>query len=128
MPGNLSMIATLLGTPFMPDLKGAVLMIEDVNEPPHRVDRMLFHLRNAGVLQSLNGLFIGDFGTDTDPLRAESLRMSLLDATRGTNYPVIAGFPFGHGPERMTLPVGVPVGFDLRRSEFTMQVTVKETV
>jgi muramoyltetrapeptide carboxypeptidase len=128
MPGNLSMATTLLGTPFMPDLRDTILLIEDVNEPPHRVDRMLFHLRNAGVLQKLRGLLIGDFGTELDPLRNDALRTSLLDATEGTNYPIICGLPFGHGPERMTLPVGAPVMLDLDRMQFTMHVPQMELV
>lgn len=113
VPANLTMITTLLGTPYLPDLNGALLLIEDINEPPHRVDRMLFHLRNAGALRSLAALLVGDFGTESDPIRAEALRTSLLDAAHGTDYPIVTNFPFGHGPERMTLPVGAPVRLDL---------------
>ncbi len=113
MPANLTMLTTLLGTPFLPDLRGALLLIEDVNEPAHRVDRMLFHLRNAGVLNELGALLVGDFGTDDDSLRSDALRTSLLDSTRGSDYPIIANFPFGHGPERMTLPVGAQAALDV---------------
>ena len=120
MPGNLTMATTLLGTPYLPDLKDSILMIEDINEPPHRVDRLLFHLRNAGMLKDLRGLLLGDFGTATDPLRHEALRTSVLDATAGTDYPLVCGLPFGHGPERMTLPVGATVTLDIEKLRFTM--------
>lgn len=126
MPGNLTMMTTLLGTPYIPDLRGAVLLIEDVNEPPHRVDRLLFHLRNAGILKELRALLVGDFGTEADPMRNDALRTSLQDATRGTEYPVIMGLPFGHGPERMTLPVGVPVTLSLDPIQFRMNLAQME--
>ncbi|RPH96090.1 LD-carboxypeptidase [candidate division KSB1 bacterium] len=105
-PGNLTMITTLLGTPYLPDLRGAMLLIEDVHEPPHRVDRMLFHLRNAGVLSRIAGLFAGELDTGMNAEERSMIAASLRDATRGMTYPVVMGFPFGHGPERMTLPVG----------------------
>lgn len=117
LPGNLTMITTLLGTPFMPNLRGCILAIEDIAEQAYRVDRLLFHLRNAGVLQHLAGLLVGDFGwgsEDTDS--AASLRKSVLDATSGTTYPIVFGLPYGHGPERLTLPVGSPVRLSLLES------------
>lgn len=114
MPGNLTMITTLLGTPWMPDIRGHILVIEDVAEPAYRVDRMLFHLRNAGVLRNLAALILGDFGWDeSDSESRERLHESVLDATRGTSYPIITGFPYGHGATRMTLPVGSPVEFGI---------------
>lgn len=107
LPGNLTMITTLLGTPWLPDLRGAMLFIEDVAEPPYRVDRLLFHLRNAGGLQNLAALVVGDFGWDpSDDKSRAQLRQSVLDATLGTNYPIILNFPYGHGRDRVTLPVG----------------------
>ena len=128
IPANLSMLTTLLGTPFLPDLRGALLMIEDVNEPPHRVDRMLFHLRNAGALANLGALLLGDFGTEDDSLRSEALRTSVLDATYGTDYPIVANFPFGHGPERMTLPVGASVTLDVKHTSLSLNPVPAELV
>jgi muramoyltetrapeptide carboxypeptidase len=112
LPGNLTMITTLLGTPYLPDLSGRFLLIEDVNEPLYRVDRMLFHLRNAGMLQHLAGLITGDLGAANEAER-QALDESLLDATRGTDYPIVTGLPHGHGPERMTLPVGAVVDLNV---------------
>lgn len=125
-PGNLTMIATLLGTPYLPDLAGAVLLIEDVNEPPHRVDRLLFHLRNAGVLNRVAALLVGEleFGEE-DELKG-SVARSLLDAARGLEIPLAIGLPYGHGPERMTLPVGALVEWDSNCATLTLCEPVTE--
>lgn len=121
LAGNLTMITTLLGTPFMPDPRGAVLLIEDIGEAPYRVDRLLFHLRNAGVLRNLAALIVGDFGWDEDDAEARTqLHQSLLDSTKGTRYPILTGFPYGHGATRMTLPIGAPVRLSLERSNFSL--------
>lgn len=117
LPGNLTMIATLLGTPWMPDLRGVMLIIEDIAKPPYRVDRLLFHLRNAGCLQNLAALIVGDFGWDESDDSAHSqLRKSVLDATQGTSYPVLFNFPYGHGRDRAMLPVGAPLSLRLDHS------------
>jgi len=121
LPGNLTMIATLLGTPYLPDLKGAILLVEDVNEPPHRVDRLLFHLRNARALGSLAALLIGDLGEEND---MESITRSVRDAACGESYPVAMNFPYGHGAERMTLPVGGLVEFNPARATLTLMEPV----
>jgi muramoyltetrapeptide carboxypeptidase len=125
MPGNLTMIATLLGTPYMPDIRGSILAMEDVAEPPYRVDRLLFHLQNAGLLQNLAALLVGDFGWEPDDQESrERLYESVLDATSGTSYPVIFGLPYGHGPERLTLPVGSPVRLSLKPSAISLGFAV----
>ena len=112
-PGNLTMITTLPGTPYLPDLRNAILFIEDVGEPPYRVDRMLFHLRNAGMLTNLSALLVGDFQMKDDPVAFNYLKTSLLEATRGMDFPILLNLPYGHGAERMTLPVGIEVTVDL---------------
>jgi len=125
-PGNLTMITTLLGTPYLPDLAGAVLLVEDVNEPPHRVDRLLFHLRNAGALDQVAALLAGEleFGEE-DELKG-SVTRSLLDAVRGREIPLALGLPYGHGPERMTLPVGALVEWDAEHATLTLCEPVTE--
>jgi len=111
MPGNLTMIATLLGTPYVPALDGAILLIEDVGEPPYRIDRLLFHLRNAGVFDRIGALLAGDFGLESAE-DVQTVERSLLEATLGVDFPVAIGLPYGHGPDRITVPVGVTAKFD----------------
>jgi len=108
-PGCLSIIVTLLGTRFLPDLSGAILLIEDVAEKPYRIDRMLTHMKNAGVFSQISGLIIGsmvDCWTDkrsTDHLNLEDI---LLDLTSEYDFPIALGFPYGHHINRVTLPIG----------------------
>lgn len=107
--GNLSLIAALLGTPFLPDLTGAILFIEDVGEPPYRVDGLLARLRLAGVLERLGGLVIGAF-TDGEPAKN---RPSLTLGEILEHYaafvpgPVASGLVYGHFVSKSPLPVGV---------------------
>jgi len=126
MPGNLTMMTTLLGTQWMPDLRGVILVIEDIAEHPYRVDRLLFHMRNAGTLQNLAALVVGDFGWSREEAQNnyDLLNQSLLDATRGTSYPIITGFPYGHGATRMTLPVGSPMRLSIARDQFALSYAI----
>jgi muramoyltetrapeptide carboxypeptidase len=109
MGGNLSLICRLVGTPFMPDLAGCILFIEDRGEALYRIDRMLTHLALSGSLQKIRGLIAGQFMDCGDPSHIDDLigeRFSQL------NIPVAAGFPLGHGLENTTLPLGVPAQLD----------------
>ncbi|MCX6639589.1 MAG: LD-carboxypeptidase [bacterium] len=117
LPGCLSMIVTLLGTPFMPKLDGAVLLIEDIDEKPYRIDRMLTHLKNAGVLQQISALLVGQFVGCWPKIKTSEhlpLEEILLDVTSPHPIPVYTGFPFGHFPDRLTLPVGARVSVSER--------------
>jgi muramoyltetrapeptide carboxypeptidase len=95
--GNLSMLEQLVGTGFMPDLSGAVLLLEDVGEPPYRIDRMLVHLRSAGVLDGLSGIVLGDFTRCADRRRKVGLKEVFLDNFSLLRIPVASRFPAGHG-------------------------------
>lgn len=124
LPGNLTMINTLLGTPYLPALDGTLLLIEDVNEPPYRIDRMLFHLRNAGVLSRIGGLLCGDLDASADEAERALVRQAVLDAMRGTSCPIVTGLPFGHGRDRMTLPVGGTVHVNLDTLTLALRAAV----
>lgn len=106
--GNLAMLEQLTGTDFMPDLDGAVLFLEDVNERPYRIDRMLVHLRSARILSRVAGVVLGDFVrcTDRGPVR---LREVLADNLSALGVPVASGFPAGHGKRHWAFIQGVPV-------------------
>lgn len=101
--GCLSLVTALLGSRFFPDLRGAILFLEDVNEPLYRIDRMLQQLKISGVLGKINGLALGHF--PENKWFREYLAELVLDAT-GSKTPVVADLPFGHGLRNVPLPVG----------------------
>ena len=107
--GNLALTAALLGTPFLPDLRGAILFLEDVGEPPYRIDGLLARLRLAGVLGALGGLVFGRFtGGDVAPGRPTLAVDEVLAHYAGfVDGPVATGLVYGHVPRKSTLPVGV---------------------
>lgn len=110
--GNLATLAAMVGTPLLPDLNGAVLFIEDVNEAPYRIDRMLTQLLLAGRLERVVGVVAGSF-TRCEPvgnsLRAEEV---LAERLRSLLVPVLSGLPAGHGEQNIPIPFGALVELD----------------
>jgi muramoyltetrapeptide carboxypeptidase len=105
--GCLSSLVTVLGTPYEPELQGKILFLEDVNEPPYKIDRMLTHLKSAGKLAGVKGFIFGQMpGCDTDNGLLQEVIVDVLDAFDG---PILFGFPSGHGPRNLTIPLGVSV-------------------
>lgn len=107
--GNLSLFQTLLGTPFLPDTRNAILILEDVDDHISRYDRMLCHLKNAGVLQNISGLIIGSFSDIKDSENRPfgfSLKDIVLEHTDSLTIPIIMDAPFGHEDRLITLPIG----------------------
>ncbi|MFM2055595.1 MAG: hypothetical protein RL456_3632 [Pseudomonadota bacterium] len=109
--GNLTVLVSLLGTPHLPLVQGGVLFLEDVNEHPYRVERMLLQLHQAGVLGAQRAIVLGDFGGwRKSPLdRGYDLRAAIDHVRSVTGVPVLTGLPFGHVPTKVTLPVGAAV-------------------
>jgi muramoyltetrapeptide carboxypeptidase len=117
--GNLSLLQCLVGTPYLPDLGGALLFIEDVGEEVYRVDRMLSHLRLAGALDRLAGVIVGRF-TEMGRRGADgALGFDQVLATylEPLGIPVAHGFPIGHVEDQWTLPIGVPARLDATAGE-----------
>lgn len=113
--GNLTTLSTLMGTGWLPDLDGAILFLEDINEEPYRVDRMLQQLRLAGVFERVAGVVFGQCTRCTvrDPDYAGFTLDDVLDRHLGDlGKPVIAGFNTGHVRNQLCLPVNVPVELD----------------
>ncbi|MFO1487608.1 MAG: LD-carboxypeptidase [Verrucomicrobiota bacterium] len=116
--GNLSVLCTTLGTPWQPDFKNKILFIEDVGEKPYRLDRMLTHLSNAGLLQQVAGVAVGinEDCADPHPNPLKEYRQTMedviADCLKPLKVPVVLGLPFGHQPWNATLPVGVRVELD----------------
>lgn len=111
---NLTVATHLLATPYLPDLRGAILVLEDVGEAPYRLDRLLTHWRLTGLLQQLAGLGLGRFEACDDPegegfSSAEVLR----ERTADLGIPVVAALPVGHGGGgNAALPLGVRARLD----------------
>jgi len=110
--GNLAMMTALIGTPFMPKIKGGILFVEDVGEHPYRIERMLNQLAQAGILGKQKALLLGGFTgyrlAEHD--RGYDLNSAIDFIKQSVKIPVIPGLPFGHTPMKVTLPIGAKVG------------------
>ena len=110
--GNLAMVASLLGTPYMPKVRGGILFLEDVAEHPYRVERMLIQLWQAGVLQRQKAILLGRFSDYRLAPHDQGYDLpAVVDWLRKTvKVPIVTGLPYGHVPTKATLPVGQKVG------------------
>lgn len=109
--GNLTLVNSLLGTPWWPQVERGVLFLEDVGEHPYRVERMLLQLLQAGVLQRQQAILLGHF-TDyalTAHDRGYSLARVIQEFRGRIKVPVLTGLPFGHVRTKVLLPVGATV-------------------
>jgi muramoyltetrapeptide carboxypeptidase len=106
--GNLAMIAHLCGTPYMPRVDGGILFVEDVGEHPYRVERMLYQLNHAGVLARTRALLFGTFNGYDLAANDNGYDAAAMVAHVRARFPlpVFTGLPFGHTPDKLTLPVG----------------------
>lgn len=118
-PICLTLLNSLLATPYVPDLTGAILVIEDVGEPLYAIDRYLTQLRFAGILEKLAAVLIGSFnGVDgQDEALIREVPRLVLEMTPET-VAVASGVAYGHIPCRLTLPVGAFGTVDLRAGTF----------
>ena len=106
--GNLSMLTHLVGTPYLPAIDGGILFVEDVNEHPYRVERMLLQLLHGGVLGRQKALVLGDFSNYrlSDYDNGYDFNAMLGWLRREVPVPVVTGLPFGHIRDKATLAVG----------------------
>lgn len=102
---NLAVLASLCGTAFMPNLAGALLVVEDVNEPAFRVDRFFWQLVAAGALRGVVGLVAGQF-TGVDERERTAIAAVLTEVGGVLGVPVVSGLPVGHGEANASLPIG----------------------
>jgi len=109
--GCFSLVNATLGTPHEIDAKGAILLLEDVDEKPFRLDRMLFQLRRAGKLRDIKAVVFGEMpGCGLGASSADSLHEIIMDAFAGQDIPIVFGLRFGHNTGYcLTLPLGVRV-------------------
>jgi muramoyltetrapeptide carboxypeptidase len=121
--GNLSLLVSNLGTRFSPDYRGAILVLEDVGEQFHRIDRMFTQLRNAGILDRINGIVLGQFTNCAASDAAKphlKLNEIIGEVLSWLNVPVVEGFQYGHVARKLTLPIGLRARLDASRGTLTV--------
>lgn len=117
MGGNLSLITSLIGTEHEPSLDGAIVFVEDVDEPLYRLDRMLTHLRTSARLRGVKALICGSLrGCGRVAERARAWRRMILEAVPG-DATVVVNLPFGHIARNLAFPIGATVDVDTARGE-----------
>jgi muramoyltetrapeptide carboxypeptidase len=106
--GNLAMVAHLVGTPYWPAIDGGILFLEDVGEHPYRIERMLYQLLHAGVLRRQQAVLLGAFtGYELNANDAGyDIGTAFAQLRSRIEAPIYTGLPFGHVPDKLTLPVG----------------------
>ncbi|MCB2017897.1 MAG: LD-carboxypeptidase [Hydrogenophaga sp.] len=109
--GNLSVLCSMVGTPWMPDVKNGVLFLEDVNEHPYRIERQLTQLLHAGILGRQKLIVLGSFNRFKPVAHDRGFKLqTVVDWLRSqVRTPVLTGLPFGHVPTKVLLPVGASV-------------------
>jgi muramoyltetrapeptide carboxypeptidase len=106
--GNLAVLTSLIGTPYMPPVQGGILFVEDVNEQPFRVERMIYQLHLSGILAQQQALVLGDFsGAKSYDYDNGYDQQAMIEQVRSViGIPVVTGLQFGHVHNMLTLPVG----------------------
>jgi muramoyltetrapeptide carboxypeptidase len=103
---NLTVLNTLCGTPYLPNFSNAILVLEDINEDPYKLDRSLTQLEQCGILAACKGIIFGNFtecGTDEEVLAVQHKQAAMI------NGPVFSGFQFGHTFPMVSIRNGSPV-------------------
>lgn len=117
--GNLSLVCATMGTPYSIEPAGIILFLEDVNEAPYRIDRLFSQLRQAGVLDSVAGIVLGQF-TTKEPNDAKHIDKVIREYVSPLHCPAVSNFPVGHVPKNATLPHGAMVELDADRGTLTL--------
>lgn len=121
--GNLSLLASLAGTKYQLKSEGNIVFIEDIDEKPYRVDRMLTQLIDTSILGKANGILLGVFeGCEAKEDEKNTLKLmeTLRDRLGGLGIPVFYGFSFGHIKNNCTIPVGIRARFDTDNQQLVL--------
>lgn len=106
--GNLAVLSSLVGTPYLPAVKGGILFLEEVHEHPYRLERMLTQLLHAGVLAQQKAVVLGQFTNYKLVPHDKGFKLATVVQWLQSRIkaPVLTGLPFGHVPTKVVLPVG----------------------
>jgi muramoyltetrapeptide carboxypeptidase len=110
--GNLTLVSTLMGTPYEPDFRDRIVFLEDVNEAPYRIDRMLTQLWLAGKLQHAAGIAFGKFTKTEDEGNSFSIEEIITQRCGDLGIPVVSGLMIGHIADKTTVPMGIMARLD----------------
>ncbi len=123
--GNLSLVASLVGTPYLPPLKGSILFLEDIGESAYQVDGMLAQLKLSGMLDELGGVLIGALTDSESPPGKPTLEMNevLRHYFDGLGIPVADGLDYGHFPVKNAIPIGLRARFVVKDSLASLTLT-----
>lgn len=115
--GNLSVISSLVGTPFIPSFSNSILMLEDIQEAPYRIDRMLQQLKLSNKFKNLSGVVLGNFSTCVAETNKPTLTVEEILDFVFDKYPLMSNAHFGHIKNALTIPYGIRCRMDTRRNE-----------
>jgi muramoyltetrapeptide carboxypeptidase len=122
---NLALVAHLIGTPYMPNFDGGILVLEDIGEEPYAVERMFWQLKHAGILDRQSAIILADF-SDCEPTTKQRYAYNMSEAIETLREiapcPVLTGFPFGHVPVKVTLPMGAPAILSIVGAQYRLSV------
>ncbi len=121
--GCLALVNHALHTPFCPDFSGSILFLEDIGEDLYRIDRYMAQLKNAGILDSIAGLLLGEFIDCQDSEDTFVVQDIIERYTRDLHVPILTDFPYGHGDIKFTLPVGAMVELDADKKSLNLLET-----
>ncbi len=123
---NLSMIAHLVGTPYFPEVRNGILLVEDIGEEPYAIERALMQLWHAGILQQQNAIIFGvinGYAPDEAAAKAYSIDEVIADLRRRVHCPVVTNFPFGHVSKKATLPIGGRARLAIHDTGYTLSAS-----
>jgi len=120
--GNLTVFASLCGTPYFPNCEGGILFLEDIGEEPYRLDRCLQQLKGNIDFPSLSGIVLGHFTNcePKDPTRSLSISETFAEVFEDLSIPVMSGFSFGHISQQCSLPIGGRARMDTSKPSLTL--------
>jgi len=110
--GNMTCLLRLIGTPYAPDFRGAILFLEDTGEKAYRIDGMFTHLRLAGILSQIGGLILGQFDYKADAKEPRRIKACLQREAERIGVPCVSGAPIGHFSGQIIVPQGVQAELD----------------
>ncbi|WDE97069.1 LD-carboxypeptidase [Lentisphaera profundi] len=121
IPVTLSVLTSLIGSQHLPDFENSILILEDINEAPYKIDRMLHQLKQSQLIDSVSAIVMGDFNNCG---QEHELHEVFADFAKDFSFPIIDNLPFGHCLPRLNLPVGAEAMLELETNkEATLTIT-----